>query len=84
MDALDELLSSTDQTRKASPAKDTFKKWLASFRLISTVIGNQVRIASPLRISVFLTPISVHSVSRGDIDVFEKTLQTCVERQTAH
>lgn len=84
MDALDELLSSTDQTRKASPAKDTFKKWLASFRLISTIIGNQVCLSSLLRIPVFLSPGSVHSISRGDIDVFEKTLQTCVERQTAH
>jgi hypothetical protein len=39
---LDELLSSTEQTRKASPAKDAFKKWLPSFRLISTIIGNHV------------------------------------------
>jgi hypothetical protein len=39
---LDELLSSTEQTRKASPAKDAFKKWLPSFRLISTTIGNHV------------------------------------------
>ncbi|CAF5034501.1 unnamed protein product, partial [Rotaria sp. Silwood1] len=37
---LDELLSSTEQTRKTSSAKDTFKKWLPSFRLISTIIGN--------------------------------------------
>ncbi|CAF4282830.1 unnamed protein product [Rotaria sp. Silwood2] len=37
---LDELLSSTEQTRKTSSAKDAFKKWLPSFRLISTIIGN--------------------------------------------
>ncbi|CAF1296097.1 unnamed protein product [Adineta steineri] len=37
---LDELLSSTEQTRKTSPVKDAFKKWLPSFRLISTIIGN--------------------------------------------
>ncbi|CAF0893264.1 unnamed protein product [Rotaria sordida] len=37
---LDELLSSTEQTRKTSSAKDAFKKWLSSFRLISTIIGN--------------------------------------------
>ena len=35
-------MASTEQTRKASPAKDTFKKWLPSFRLISILIGNAV------------------------------------------
>ncbi|CAM4901486.1 unnamed protein product [Rotaria socialis] len=36
----DELLTSTEQTRKTSSAKDAFKKWLPSFRLISIIIGN--------------------------------------------
>ncbi|CAF3892830.1 unnamed protein product [Rotaria magnacalcarata] len=37
---LDELLTSTEQTRKTSSTKDAFKKWLPSFRLISIIIGN--------------------------------------------
>ena len=82
---LDELLSSTDQTRKASPAKDTFKKWLASFRLISTIIGNHVRVPSSLLpIEHLFSFIPVHSFSCGDTDVPEETLQTYLEHQTAH